>query len=74
MQIEPTYSGKVKDAYIKHGNVLSTREKEIVTKYYGIGGETRHTLKELGAMYQVSRERIRQIKTSSLRKINADVF
>lgn len=71
---EPTVAERVKDAYVRNGSELSQREKEIVSKYYGLGGENRHTLNELGQKYGVTRERIRQIKSTALNKIGADVF
>lgn len=48
---------------------LMKREKDIIERYYGIGGKVRHTLAELGELYQLTRERIRQIKALGLRKL-----
>jgi RNA polymerase primary sigma factor len=50
---------------------LTKRESEIVKYYYGIGVEFRCTLQELGSKFQVTRERIRQIKAAALNKIGA---
>ena len=66
MQIE---SEKVANAYREFKSKLTPREKEIVTKYYGIEKEVRHTLAELGEMQDVTRERIRQIKVIALQKL-----
>lgn len=66
MQIE---AEKVANAYREFKSKLTPREKEIVTKYYGIEKEVRHTLAELGEMQMVTRERIRQIKVIALQKL-----
>jgi RNA polymerase primary sigma factor len=36
---------------------------------FGVGGESEHTLEEIGEKFNLSRERIRQIETSALRRI-----
>jgi RNA polymerase primary sigma factor len=36
---------------------------------YGMGGGREHTLEEIGQHFAVTRERIRQIETSALRKL-----
>ena len=47
-------------------STLSTREKEILQRFYGIG--TREmTLEEIGDEYGLTRERVRQIKEKALR-------
>ena len=59
----------VKEAYEKLKHNLTEKEKDIITKYYGIVPNVRHTLKELGNQYGVTRERIRQIKVAALIKL-----
>lgn len=66
MQIE---AEKIARAYREFKSNLTPREREIVTKYYGIEKEVRHTLAELGEMQDVTRERIRQIKVVALGKL-----
>ena len=66
MQIE---AEKIAKAYNEFKSKLTPREIGIVTKYYGIGKESRHTLAELGKMQDVTRERIRQIKVVALKKL-----
>lgn len=66
MQIE---AEKIEKAFKKLGTVLSEREKDVITRYYGITPNVRHTLAEIGELYQVTRERIRQIKVEALRKL-----
>jgi RNA polymerase primary sigma factor len=50
-------------------DTLSTREKEVVKMYFGIGKETSHTLEEIGLRFSITRERVRQIKEKSLRRL-----
>ena len=48
---------------------LPERERSIVCLRYGIGGGTEHTLEELGRLYKVTRERIRQIEAKAFRRL-----
>ncbi len=48
---------------------LETRERTILMRYYGVGSDRAYTLKELGRTYNLTRERIRQIKRDALEKI-----
>ena len=65
----PIGAEKVAQAYKEFKNILNAREKEVLTRYYGIHPQVRHSLAEIGEMYDVTRERIRQIKTVALKKI-----
>ncbi len=49
--------------------LLSEREKEIVKLYYGIGYEYPMTLGKIGNQFNLTRERIRQIKAVALNKL-----
>lgn len=48
---------------------LSEKEEEIVRMRYGFGNSNVHTLDEIGTKFGVTRERIRQIEKSALKKI-----
>ena len=50
-------------------DTLSDREKEVVKLYFGIGEETAHTLEEIGQRFNLTRERVRQIKEKALRRL-----
>jgi RNA polymerase primary sigma factor len=50
---------------------LSWREREIIKLRYGLGDGHVYTLDEVGKIFAVSRERIRQIETRAMRKLQA---
>lgn len=50
-------------------NTLQPREKEILSKRFGILGFEQKTLEEVGEEYNITRERVRQIETMALRKL-----
>lgn len=59
----------VADAYKEFKPALTQKERDIITRYYGLAPNVRHSLAELGEMYGVTRERIRQIKVEALKKL-----
>ncbi len=48
---------------------LSPREEKVVRMRFGIGEPTRYSLEEIGARFNLTRERIRQIELKALRKL-----
>lgn len=50
-------------------NELTEREAKILILRYGLNGSQKHTLKELGEIFGITRERIRQIQKGALRKL-----
>ena len=48
---------------------LTPREEQVLRKRFGIGEKSDHTLEEVGKLFNVTRERIRQIETKALRKL-----
>lgn len=48
---------------------LTKREAEIIRMYYGLGYEHPLTLEEIGERFNLTRERIRQIKEKALRRL-----
>jgi RNA polymerase primary sigma factor len=55
-------------------NVLSTlnsREEEVIKLSFGIGNDQKATLEEIGERFNLTRERIRQIKEKALRKLKS---
>ncbi len=49
--------------------MLEAREAEITRLYFGIGREHPLTLEEIGQRFELTRERVRQIKEKALRKL-----
>ncbi|HEY0386874.1 MAG TPA: sigma-70 family RNA polymerase sigma factor [Gaiellales bacterium] len=50
---------------------LPYRERMILELRYGLGGGQQHTLEEVGRRFGVTRERVRQIETRTLRRLAA---
>ncbi|MBM5827424.1 MAG: sigma-70 family RNA polymerase sigma factor [Cyanobacteria bacterium M_surface_7_m2_040] len=48
---------------------LSDQERHVLHLRFGLDGEERHTLAEIGRMLDVSRERVRQVELKALRKL-----
>lgn len=53
---------------------LKNREQEVVRMRYGLGNFARKTLEEIGNMYGVTKECIRQTELRALRKMRASAF
>ncbi len=50
-------------------HTLSFREREIIKLRYGIGTGYTYTLEEVGRIFKVTRERVRQIEAKAVRKL-----
>jgi RNA polymerase primary sigma factor len=48
---------------------LTPREEQVLRKRFGIEEKSDHTLEEVGKLFNVTRERIRQIEAKALRKL-----
>ena len=59
-------------------SVLSPRDKEILRAYYGLNNKQELNLEEIGEMFNLTRERVRQIKERALRRLrksfNRNIF
>lgn len=49
--------------------ILTDREQDVIRLRFGLGGNESKTLEEVGAYFNVTRERIRQIEAKALRKL-----
>lgn len=49
---------------------LTSRESEVLTLYYGLDGNPSQTLDEIATKFNLTRERIRQLKEKATRRLN----
>ncbi len=52
---------------------LTYREREIIKLRYGIGDGYTYTLEEVGRIFKVTRERVRQVESKAIRKLQHPV-
>ena len=48
---------------------LSSKERDILSRRFGLSGKEKETLEQIGKNYQITRERIRQIETGAIKKL-----
>ena len=66
---EPVLSGSLKREVQEVLGTLEDREEEVVRLYFGIGVDTGYTLEEIGQRFNLTRERVRQIKEKALKRL-----
>lgn len=59
----------LRDEIERSFSTLSFREAEVLRLYFGISTNTPLTLEEIGEQFELTRERVRQIKEKALRKL-----
>ncbi len=74
----PDVEKQEKDAGLKQRieevlKMLTYREREILKFRYGIGDSHTYTLEEVGKMFMVTRERVRQIEAKAISKLQHPV-
>lgn len=55
-------------------STLNKRESDIIIKYFGLDKNKEMTLEEIGILYGLTKERVRQIKEKALRKLRRCVL
>ena len=50
-------------------NELNERERDVLARRFGLHGKEKETLEKIGKMHSLTRERIRQIETSSIKRL-----
>lgn len=68
----PQESVILRDLMEQLNNILSTltpKEERVIRMRFGIGERYDHTLEEVGQVFEVTRERIRQIEAKALKKL-----
>ncbi|RQD64642.1 MAG: RNA polymerase sigma factor RpoD [Desulfonatronovibrio sp. MSAO_Bac4] len=66
-------NSKLSEQIAKVLSELTPREEQVLRKRFGIGEKSDHTLEEVGKLFNVTRERIRQIEAKALRKLRHPV-
>jgi RNA polymerase sigma factor (sigma-70 family) len=69
--LERTVDRELREKVGKTLKVLTSREEEIIRMRYGIERDMPYTLEEIGRAMGLSRERVRQIEATALKKIQA---
>ncbi len=72
----PSETRDERDARQRIDDVLKTltyREREILKLRYGIGDGYTYTLEEVGRIFKVTRERVRQVEAKAIRKLQHPV-
>ncbi|MBX3384862.1 MAG: sigma-70 family RNA polymerase sigma factor [Phycisphaeraceae bacterium] len=70
---EPTAQDMLRERIEGVLRTLSYREREIIKLRYGIGDGYTYTLEEVGRIFKVTRERVRQVEAKALRKLQHPV-
>ena len=50
-------------------STLGEREADVIRYYFGLNGQRQHTLEEIGEEFGLTRERVRQIKEKTIKKM-----
>lgn len=50
-------------------DALNGREADVIRFYFGLAGNQPHTLEEIGQKFELTRERVRQIKEKAIRRL-----
>jgi RNA polymerase primary sigma factor len=66
---EDTYAAALSDDLERALGTLSERERNILSMYFGLGGEEPMTLEDIGKKMKLTRERIRQIKEKAIQRL-----
>jgi RNA polymerase sigma factor (sigma-70 family) len=69
--LERTVDRELREKIKETLRVLNPREEEIIRLRFGIGREMPYTLEEIGRVMSLSRERVRQIEATALKKIQS---
>src|SRR4029453_8835874 len=71
--VESATQEMLKDKIEQVLKTLTYREREIIKLRYGIGDGYTYTLEEVGRLFKVTRERVRQVEAKAIRKLQHPV-
>lgn len=66
---EINFNNSLRESLIEVLSFLNPKERKVLEYRYGINGGKSMTLEEIGAIFGVTRERIRQVESKALRKL-----
>jgi RNA polymerase primary sigma factor len=66
-------NGFLRDKIERLLKTLTYREREIIRLRYGLGDGYTYTLEEVGRIFKVTRERVRQIEAKAVKKLQNPV-
>jgi RNA polymerase primary sigma factor len=64
-----TESNNITEHILRVLDTLTQREADVIRMRFGIGVDRDHTLEEVGRLFSITRERVRQIEAKALRKL-----
>ena len=70
--LEEVIAARLREQTVEALSILTPREEEILRLRFGVGKESTFTLAEAGRAFHVTRERVRQIESHALRKLQRD--
>lgn len=73
MPVRTASNGILRDQIDSLLKTLTYREREIIRLRYGLGDGYSYTLEEVGRIFKVTRERVRQIEAKAVRKLQHPV-
>jgi len=50
-------------------SILAERDREVIILFFGLGTTAAHSLEEIGEKFNLTRERVRQIKDKALMRL-----
>jgi len=66
---EPLMNDSLKDEIRQSLDTLKERERQVIKMYFGIDRDYALTLNEIGEEFNLTRERVRQIKEKAIRRL-----
>jgi RNA polymerase primary sigma factor len=54
-------------------SILNQRDADVIRYFFGLSGHRQHTLEEIGTEFGLTRERVRQIKEKTIKKMRSNV-